>query len=391
MDVPALRRLLLGLVGSGPISLPEGLTAEDWIALDRIAAMHRLQPLLHVRHGRSQAIPGHISDSWRSAYRQAALAAMAHRAELLRCHELLDEAGLSPIALKGAWLSRHAYPDPALRPMRDIDLLVPRAQVLDAFERLLKAGYAQIEPAEMALEAIVRLDKHMPPLISPGGVVIELHHRLWEPDGRLAHASPVIDEAGLLDRAMVDEDAIRYLAPEDLLAHLIVHAVYSHRLDCGPLLLPDIACLLEKAPASWPRFWQAARTQGWRDGARLVLELVASAYPEARIDFAPDEEAAPPRDLLDAAPDLLLQDLDSRPSAHVAAATLKGGWRELRNRAAGRRMASGESPVLRETRHEGGRLGWMLSRGWRTMRDLSRADTRRQSRQLAELSTWLDR
>lgn len=390
MDLSALRRRLLGLIGAGHALVPEGLGAADWIALDRIAAMHRLQPLLHWLHGQSAWLPVEIATAWRTAYRQSALAAMAHRAELVRCCRLLEAEGLSPIALKGAWLSRHAYPDPALRPMRDIDLLVPHERVLTAFEVLRKAGYEQIEAAEMSLEAIVRIDKHLPPLLSPGGTVIELHHRLWEPDGRLSHASPRNIESELFDRAVRDADSIRYLAPSDLLKHLIVHAVYSHRLDCGPLLLPDIAYQLAAAPVDWERFWRDADEGSWRDGARLVLELVARAFPGAGIDFASDPGAAPPQDLLDAAPDLLLQELDTRASAHVAAAALKGGWQAFRDRAAGLRKARGEAPVLRETAQEGARLGWMLSRGWRTLRDLSRADARHQSRQLAALSSWLD-
>jgi hypothetical protein len=391
MDVPALRRLLIGLIGPDPLPAPDCLTAQGWAELDRIAAMHRLQPLLLARHGTDPALPAPIAASWRAAHRVSAMTALSLRAELLRCHGLLEAAGLTPIALKGAWLAPHAYPDPAQRPMRDLDLLVPGEQVLNAFEMLLKAGYEQLEPAELSLEAIVRLDKHMPALLSPGGVVVELHHRLWEPHGRLSHASPCTDEAALFARAIRDSDEIRYLAPQDLLAHLIIHALYSHRLDCGPLVLPDIANLLAVAPIDWAVFWRSAAAEGWRDGARLVLELVARSHPTAPIDFTPDAGPPPPPELLDAAPDLLLQELDTRASAQFAAATIKGGWQALRDRISGRRRAEGEAAAWRETAHEGGRIAWMLGRGWRTLRDLARADARRQSRQLAALSSWLDR
>jgi hypothetical protein len=367
------------------------LAAADWQELDRIAAMHRLQPLLHARHGSNPALPAAIAASWRAAHRHAAITALAQHADLVRTAGLLEAQGYTPIALKGAWLAHHAYPEAAQRPMRDLDLLVPREQVLGAFAALRGAGYAQLEAAEMSLEAIVRLDKHMPPLLSPGGTVIELHHRLWEPDGRLEHASPVVDEAGLRARSNTGADGIRSLAPADLLSHLIVHAVYSHRLDCGPLLLPDIAFLLRAAPADWPQFWAAARAEGWRGGARLVLELVARAYPEAPLDFTPDSGEPPPPALIEAAPDLLLQELARRASAGFAAATLKDGASALLARSLGRRSARGERAVTRDMAAAGGRAGWALSRSWRTLRDLAQRDTRRQSRQLAALSTWLDR
>jgi Uncharacterised nucleotidyltransferase len=391
MDVPALRRTLLDLVGTARIPAQAGLSSSDWQELNRIAAMHRLQPLLHAMHGTDPALPAAIAASWRTAHRTAAITALAQHADLVRTAGLLEAAGFAPIALKGAWLAHQAYPEPAQRPMRDLDLLVPREQVLGAFAALLGAGYTQLVTAEMPLEAIVRLDKHMPPLLSPGGTTIELHHRLWEPDGRLEHSSPAVDEAEIRRRAITGEGGIRALAPADLLSHLIVHAVYSHRLDCGPLLLPDIAFLLRAAPADWPRFWAAARAESWRDGARMVLELVVRAYPEAAIDFTPDHGEPPPQDLLETAPDLLLQELETRASARFAAATLKDGASALVARSLGKRGARGEGEVTRDMASEGGRAGWALSRLWRTLRDLAQRDTRRQSRQLAALSSWLDR
>ena len=390
MDLPALRRWLLQLVGSGGRGSLVELNGADWQRLDRLAALHRLQPLLHAQHGSNPALPAPIRQVWRDAHRAAALQAMSHRAALTDCCALLEQAGHAPIALKGAWLAAHAYPQPALRPMRDLDLLVPLAGVRAAYQLLLEAGYREAEPPEMALEDVIRLDKHMPVLISPRGTMIELHHHLWEPDGRLDHASPATDEAALRSRAAIGNDHIRYLAPQDTLAHLIVHAVYSHRLDCGPLLLPDIGFLLRAAPINWPRFWDQARAGNWRSGARLVLDLVAHYRPGAAIDFAPDQGQPSPPELLDAAPDLLLQELATRQSAGLLAAALKAGPARLFQRLRGQRSAAGQIAVTRDMHHEGGALGWATSRAWRSVTELARPDVRRQSRQLAALSRWLD-
>lgn len=382
MDLPALRRSLLALLGKG--AAPQ-LDGDAWQALDRLAALHRLAPLLHAERGQDEGVPQAIRSNWQAAHRRSAIEALALRTELADCSALLEQAGHRPIALKGAWLSRHAYPAPALRPMRDLDIWVPLAGVLSAFQVLLECGYVLAEPPEMTLEETVKLDKHMPALLSPRGVVIELHHRLWEPAGRLDHASPSADEAAIRGRAEVDADGIRLLAPQDLLAHLIVHAVYSHRLDCGPLLLTDIDFLLRSAPIDWPRFWIEAEAGNWHSGARLVLELVQTWRPGAVIELA--GEPAPP-ELLAMAPDLLLQELDTRQSAQLAA-TLKTGPGKLAQRLLGRRSAAGEAEVTRDMTHEGGALGWALSRAWRSASQLARSDVRRQSRQLAALSKWL--
>ena len=390
MNLPALRRRLLELIGTGDPAPLDDLSEADWQELDRLAALHRLQPLLHAQHGNDLAIPEVIRQAWRSAHRSAALQAMNQHAALAECAALLEQAGHAPIALKGAWLAAHAYPAAALRPMRDHDLLVPLDGVREAFGVLLEAGYREAEPAEMTLDEVIRLDKHMPALISPRGTVVELHHHLWERDGRLDHASPATDEAALRARATMGQDGIRFLHPQDTLAHLIVHAVYSHRLDCGPLLLPDIDFLVRAAPIDWPQFWEQARAGNWRGGARLVLDLVAHYRPSAQINFTPDRGAPAPTELLEVAPDLLLQELETRRSAGLAAAALKAGPAKLFERLRGRRSAAGEAPATRDMRHEGGALGWASSRAWRSFSELARRDVRRQSRQLAALSRWLD-
>ena len=390
MDLPALRRILLGLVGTRQVPQLSTLNERDWAILNGLAEQHRLKPLLHAQHSATPAVPLTLRRDWQETHRVAALQAMLARQELIECAGLLEAAGLAPIALKGAWLSRHAYPAAALRPMRDLDLLVPSAQVLDGYAALLAAGYTELEPPEMPLSEVIRLDKHMPALLAPRGSVIELHHRLWEPDGRLDHATPLHEEAALRGRAVRDADGIRYLSPDDTLAHLIIHAVYSHRLDCGPLLLPDIDYLLQTAVIDWAEFWARAAAQGWRSGARLVLELVTTYRADASIDFSLDPGAPAPSEVLTAAPDLLLQDLATRRSAGLAAAALTAGPMKLLQRMRGRRSAHGEAEVTRTMDHEGGLLGWAGSRAWRSVTQLARADVRRQSRQLAALSQWLD-
>ncbi|MFM5895336.1 MAG: nucleotidyltransferase family protein [Novosphingobium sp.] len=378
------------MVGTGSVDGLDQLSDADWSKLNTLAAQHRLRPLLHAQHGNDLRIPAEIRTDWQEAHRLAALQAMLHRHELTECVQVLEGVGIVPIALKGAWLAAHAYPAPALRPMRDIDLLVPQGRVLEGYAALKAASYIEYGPAEMSLEQALRLDKHLPPLIARHGTVIELHHRLWEPDGRLDHASPAAPETAQA-KTWRDDDGITYLDPAATLAHLIVHAVYSHRLDCGPLLLPDIDWLLRAEPIDWEAFWDRARREGWRSGARLVLELVRTYRNGAPIAFAPDDGPPPPAGLIEAAPDLLLQDLDTRRSAGFAAAAIKAGPAKLFQRLRGRRGAKGEDEVTREMAHDGGMLGWAGSRAWRSLTELARPDVRRQSRQLAALSTWLDR
>ncbi len=397
MDAPALRRILLELIGTARRPSLAGLSTADWAMLDRMAVQHRLQPLLHAQHRDNRAIPGAIAAGWRAAHRAAAITALAQVADLRVTVTLLEDAGFAPIALKGAWLAHHAYPEAAQRPARDIDLLLDSDTVMPAFDLLLSKGYSLESAPEMALADVLRLDKHMPPLLTPGGTRIELHQYLWEREGRLSHAIPAARDADFRQRATRGADGLLYPASADMLAHLIIHAIYSHRLDCGPLLLPDLDFLLRKAAAGqpdfwadfWREFWARAAREGWQSGARLVLELVAHYREGALIDFAAATVPAP-ADLLSAAPDLLLQELDTRRSAGFAAAALTGGPGQLFARLRGTHRAQGERAATRDMTAEGGFSGWASSRLIRTLGELSRRDVRRQSRELARLSKWLD-
>lgn len=388
-DLPRLRRLLLGLLAPGGSAA--GLSTMDTAllaALDGLAAEHRLQPLLHHLHGEGK-VPDELAANWRDAYRASRLGAMAHKAELDSVCSLLDAKGIAPVALKGAWLAWYAYPDPALRPLRDLDLLLPEDQALAAFEVLTANGYRLGRAAEMSPQDALRLEKHLTPLVSPREVVIELHHRLWEVDGRMDHAAPAESTGDPRDRAVTVE-GIRYLAPSDTLAHLIIHAVYDHRLDCGPLLLWDIACLVTRERIDWNGFWEAANAGGWSKGARLVLDLTLRHDPLLVVPF-PAGLAPTPEKVLDAAPDLLLQPLASRQSAGVIATARAAGPKRLLQRLAARRGAQGGSETIqRDLAAEGGFAGWAGNRLRRTVGQLADPDVRRQSGDLARLSRWLD-
>lgn len=317
------------------------------------------------------------------------MAALTQQAELHDAVASLEAGGLAPLALKGAWLAWHAYPAPALRPMSDIDLLLDAETVLAGFALLQSVGYDLVKPPEMPLTDVIRFEKHLPPLRGPRGTIIELHHRLWEPDGRLDHATPEGDEAAVRNRA-VRIGTVAYPAPEDMFVHLIVHGAYSHRLGCGPRVLTDLAMLLEHHAIDWPRFWDRAAREGWREGARLLLDLTADYCGTTSIVLTAAAGPPPPASIRAIAPALLLQDSHTVASASFLAAVLAKGpgavWRRLR----GARGSHESGTALRNTAREGGFMAWAQSRLRRTFGEAIRPEVIRQSHQLAQLSRWLD-
>ena len=166
-----------------------------------------------------------------------------------------------------------------------------------------------------------------------------------------------------------------------MLAHLVVHAVYSHRLDCGPLLVWDVAHLAERGGIDWNAVWQRSHRERWQAGAALVVALVRRLRGPAAVPGCAEEPPDPPAALVAAADGLLLQDLDTRRSAGVVATAFAGGGRALATRLGG---GTGRSA-------EPGYLAWAAPRLRRTLTELGRGAVRRQALDLARLSRWLDR
>lgn len=392
MSRPAPGRLLLDLLASERepdiASLAE-LSETGWAELASLAKLHRLEPQLYAQHRMAEFVPAALVARWREAHRRSALVAMAQAADLDETCGLLAAQGFAPLALKGAFLAHHCYPEAAQRPMRDIDLLVPEDQVLAAYQCLISAGYRPLEESKIGLADHARLEQHLPPLACPRGTVLELHMRLSERDGRLEYATPDGDEAGVIARA-VTIGGIRYPAPTDMLAHLVTHAVYGHRFDCGPLLLGDVRWLAGCHPVDWGAFWDRAHRQQWSGGARLVIELVRSYHGRAIVPHHPAEPAEPDPGLVDLARDLLVQDHTAKGFARILATIRAGGWAYLGRRLSGTVVGDAEAPVTIERGRDGGRIAWTLRQLGTAAREFARAPVRRQARDLARFQSWLD-
>ena len=387
----AIGAALMRLLDSGDTAAPGDLaelTPAALAALDALAAEHRLQPAFHRLHGSDARIPAALRESWRSAARAGAIGALFQRRELLAAVALLRQHGIEPLILKGGWLAWHVYPEAAMRPLRDFDLLLREDDFILAIDLLLASGYTYAWPLDMPIAEIVRIDKSPPPLLTAAGTAFEPHLRAWFPAGRFDYPSPAPDTAAMFARAVVEGDGLLYPAPADMLAHLIIHAVYSHRLDCGPLLLLDIDYLVRARAIDWPALWTRAHDEGWASAAALVLAMTRDYRGSPIPPLAPREAALLPARYAELTAALMLQDHVSRLSAGFAAAAATGGWRGMIGRLRGETRVAGLAPVKRET-GRGGYLGWALSRVWRTGSALLRRDVRRQARELAEFNRWL--
>lgn len=181
---------------------------------------------------------------------------------------LLAGEGVDVITHKGMALIHTVYPDIALRPMADIDLLI-RPGDLPTVKRTLRAAGYRTPGESMEAEEAFRGYLHF----VRDSTVIDLH---WEP----AHYSRFegivrVDHDGLWRRARrlaVGEAQGLMLSPEDLLLHLALHVTLGS--EFGRLIwFADLDAVLSKfGPAlDWERVLEEAAR--WRVKVLLGFTL----------------------------------------------------------------------------------------------------------------------
>lgn len=322
LPLSRLRSLLLDLLSPArhvTQQLIDGLDDGDWRAIAIMARQHRLEPLLSWRLDQmtpALSIAEPLRTAWSGAHHQSTLRALAVARELVLIHRILDRARIPHLALKGADLAFHIYPQPGLRPMRDIDVLVPRDRMAEAFEALLANGLQRCAPYQGTVDAALATSHQLPPLRSPSGTLgVELHHRLFHIDKHGRRVGDLCDDPGFWQRAVskkIAGESVRFAGPTELLLHLTEHAVYGHRFNNGPLTFCDIGYLLLRESIDWPLFWLLAERHGCARGAALVLRVVESQWGVTLTEDGgrPPSTLHVPDEIVERALQLSLCDLD---------------------------------------------------------------------------------
>lgn len=126
---------------------PPSLRDEDWLAVLSLANQHLLGPALHARWRRLgwlPALPPDVCDYVADLHRLNRNRNRALRRQMTEIVKALNRVGIAPIVLKGGiHLLESAYPghDKGIRMMRDLDILVPAADLERAVGVLTGIGY----------------------------------------------------------------------------------------------------------------------------------------------------------------------------------------------------------------------------------------------------------
>jgi Uncharacterised nucleotidyltransferase len=243
----------------------------DWEIVVGLAVREGIAPLLHFHLRRLellQRLPRPAS------LRLTAVATGAWATNAVRedrwaeATATLRQAGVEVITLKGTVLAQTVYPEPWVRPMADIDLLVRPADRAAALEVLRGLGYrtpgdeADRLAASRSFTELVR-----------DGTLIDLH---WHAARYLRFEGVVrVDHDGLWRRARPFVTPAGWsltLCPEDLLLHLILHLTLGSEFG-RVLWYADIDAVVRRyaAELDWGRL--VAEAEHWRIRALVGFTL----------------------------------------------------------------------------------------------------------------------
>lgn len=406
-DLDHVRLCLLALLTEDPGSSADPaarLDESQWPLLQAMAHQHRLEPKLHEawRHRRERSgIPAGVLMDWEASFRASAMQALAAQATLIKLGCLLELAQIPYAALKGARLAWHAYAHPALRPMRDIDILVPPDRAGAVYRALVAQGFSPEPGDKTPVDIAIRQHKHLPGLIDAAtGIRVEVHLRLFEHIAAAKAGAVLCNPEALLARRewiKLGRQPIACLPSTETLLHLLIHSAYEHRFDNGPQILHDIAALLACEEIDWQRFWILAAEGGWERGCLLLLRATEHFLGPQPVAWSEAGPAAIPAAILNAAALMMLQDTDLRQDlalqTEIAAATRvswSAGMRLLSRFRAPRHAIAAHAGIATDARWIWRHYpAWLFSRLKRTVSGALNRHQRAEVARAIAIENWL--
>lgn len=269
-DLHSLAAVLVGAIA------PDQFAAADRVALVQNARTHNLAPMLYWQLNR-QGVNLNLPEwqTLRAARTQALRDYLQRQAAFQTFSNALERANIPAIWLKGFALAHIVYPHPILRPMRDLDVLVPYAQREQALAIAQELGYVlDVWPLS---DAVQEMSHHYHLRSS---VVVELHYRLLGVRSKMLTPEQLTWFWTQTESFQHDDLHFTLFQPEATLLYLAVHAILQH--GEFELLLQrylDLYLLLKKYPQlDWTRIVERAVAFRWTYALARALELTREYF-----------------------------------------------------------------------------------------------------------------
>lgn len=276
-----------------------GVTAAQWRDVAAASRTHQLAPMLHLRlreGGCLDLLPDDAAAALAALHADARLAALGWQRALRVVLPALAAAGIEPTPYKGAALAYFVYPDPAARPMSDVDFWIDDAQMPAACAALEALGFERKDNPDRPLALQRTYDGEVPYRGRRLGIpLVELHWGVFP--GEWLRVAADVDRGAVRERLVpgtLFDAPVRMLAAEDHLIQIAVHAAVTHVYSQNPLRSMVDVALLAAGGVEWDAIVRRARE--WRLAPIVghALALAADLFERPMLrDVA--HALAPPR------------------------------------------------------------------------------------------------
>jgi len=236
--------------------------------LANAAEQHGMEPLVLAHIERTGlSIPDDLRSRLVARRTQHAHAGAVRARVVADVGRAMAQAEVPFLVLKGAALAHKVYGDPRHRPMRDVDLLIRKADAERALDVLTRCGF---KPGGTAIPSNHHHLQEMARTTEGATVTIELHHELMVRTP-FVEARDYDDLIGRSQSFDWNGRSFQTLGCEDMLWHVHAHAFVINTLRPGAIRLLSVSDLVHATEAWIDRIdWAQLQRQ---DGGRLLRAL----------------------------------------------------------------------------------------------------------------------
>lgn len=273
---------------------PGDISSDEWPAIIAAATAHGLGPLLYrvLRQEDGEGVPSELRDRLRREQSAVVVQFMLLDQAQQEIQKEFDKNEISAIWLKGIHLARVYYPDPVLRPMGDLDVLVRYEDRQRARAAVAGLGYGGYERQHiLSFSDTGAIPEHFSYHYHLRGgpseaIVLEVHYRLLR-DTKLLEPGKVTDWVWTHTDSI--EGGYTVLNNEALILHLAAHTFLHH--GEGELIfrqLFDIHRVIAQGNLDWDIIVGQAVAFRWVYATKRALTLCQEYFetpvPEGVLD-----------------------------------------------------------------------------------------------------------
>lgn len=243
-----------------------------WDRLLEAASHHGMEPMVYDRLAPARdAVPPRVLGRLQRAFERNGLRNLERYARLRVLVASLHAQGIRVAALKGAALAALVYRNPGLRPMIDVDLLVPRESLARAEDVVRALDYRELETPHDRDWYLARHHHARPYGAADGALTVELHHHLLSGEARRWLPIDELWERTVSTR--IGPIEVDVLCPTDTVLHVAVHLAHTNRFMSELRAVRDLAECVDRhgAAIDWDALVERAGRYRLTRAVRLAL------------------------------------------------------------------------------------------------------------------------